>query len=77
VRTEYAEFQKTKKIEDLLTVKFEVDKFDEALLTQPSLDMSQLEHQKSELEASIAQVCKDFSLVISTERTLTNKVRMF
>jgi len=32
-RSEYAEFQKTKKIEDLLTVKFEVDTFNAEILT--------------------------------------------
>lgn len=77
VRTEYAEFQKTKKIEDLITVKFEVDQFNAELLTRPSLDIKELESHKATLETRISQVCQDFSLVISTERTLTDKVRMF
>lgn len=77
VQSEFSEFQKTKKIEDLLTVKFEVDQFNAELLTQPTLDLQMLETQKSELEAQVSRVCRDFSLVISTERTLADKVRMF
>ena len=77
VKSEFAEFQKTKKIEDLLTVRFEVDQFNAEFLTSPTLDMQELETQKSELESRVSQVCQDFSLVISTERTLTDKVRMF
>ena len=77
VQSEFSEFQKTKKIEDLLTVKFEVDQFNAEMLTSPTLDMQQLETTKSELESQVSRVCRDFSLVISTERTLTDKVRMF
>ena len=43
MKSEFAEFQKTKKIEDLLTVRFEVDQFNAELLTQPTLDMQELE----------------------------------
>ena len=39
VQSEFSEFQKTKKIEDLLTVKFEVDQFNAEMLTQPTLDI--------------------------------------
>lgn len=47
------------------------------MLTQSTLDIQGLEIQKSDLEARVSRVCRDFSLVISTERTLTDKVRMF
>ena len=53
VRSEYAEFQKTKKIEDLITVKFEVDQFNAALLTRPELDMRELESHKATLETRV------------------------
>ena len=43
MKSEYEEFQKTKKIEDLLTVRFEVDQFNADFLTQPTLDMQELE----------------------------------
>lgn len=39
MQSEFSEFQKTKKIEDLLTVKFEVDQFNAEMLTQPTLDI--------------------------------------
>ena len=57
VRSEYAEFQKTKKIEDLITVKFEVDQFNAALLTRPELDMRELESHKATLETRVQRVC--------------------
>ena len=36
-----------------------------------------METTKSDLESQVSRVCHDFSLVISTEKTLTDKVRMF
>ena len=77
MHTEFTEYQKTKKIEDLLTVKFEVDQFNTEMLAQPNLDLQELETQKSELESQVSRVCRDFGIVISTERTLADKVKAF
>lgn len=50
-RQEFADFQKTKKIEDLLTVKFEVDQISPEMLAKPEMDLQTLENTKSELES--------------------------
>ena len=43
VRDEYKDFQDQKKIEDLLTVKFDVESFNEEMLTKPQIDLQALE----------------------------------
>ena len=41
------------------------------------MDLQALENTKSELESQVTRVCQSFNLVISTEKTLAEKVRMF
>lgn len=54
VRSEYAEFQKTKKIEDLITVKFEVDSLNTEFLASAELDIGELESHKATIETRIS-----------------------
>ena len=39
IRDEYKNYQDQKKIEDLLTVKFDVESFNEEMLTKPEIDL--------------------------------------
>ena len=47
------------------------------MLSQESVGIDRLESEKSELEARISRVSQDLNLVLSTEKTLAVKVKMF
>ena len=54
-----------------------MDQIDGGKLSQTEDGLQQLEQHKSELEARISQVTKDLNVVISTEKTLAEKVKQF
>ena len=74
VRDEYKDFQDQKKIEDLLTVKFDVEAFNEEMLSKPSVNLEVLEQHKSELEEKVMKFSENLNLVLCNEKTLTYKV---
>ena len=55
--------------------KLEVDQIDKDMLPDSESNMQNIEKHKSELEARISQVTKDLNVVISTEKTLAEKVK--
>ena len=59
----------------MITVKLEVDQIDKDMLADSESNMQNIEKHKSELEARISQVTKDLNVVISTEKTLAEKVK--
>ena len=59
----------------MITVKLEVDQIDKDMLPDSESNMQNIEKHKSELEARISQVTKDLNVVISTEKTLAEKVK--
>ena len=77
VETAYSEYQKQKKIEDLLTVRFDILSLDEQKLLDPKFDMQGLENEKSLLEDKIGNISTEFGIVISVEKKLSEKVKLF
>ena len=53
-KLELKEFQDQKKIEDMITVKLEVDQIGSDMLNESGADVQKIEQHKSELEARIS-----------------------
>ena len=74
VRGEYKEFQDQKKIEDLLTVKFDVEAFNDEMLSKPSVNLEVLEQHKSELEEKVMKFAEHVNITLCSEKNLAHKV---
>ena len=61
----------------MLTVKFDVESFNEEMLSEPSVNLEKLEQAKSEIEERVMKVSKDLNLVLCNEKTLAYKVKLF
>ena len=61
----------------MLTVKFDVEAFNEEMLTKPEINLEELEQHKSELEERVMKFSKNLNLVLCNEKTLAHKVKLF
>ena len=77
VKGEYKDFQDKKKVEDLLTVKLEIESYSQEMLAKEDVDIEKIEKEKIDLETRVGLLSKDLNLVISTEKSLAEKVKAF
>ena len=77
MKGEYKDFQDKKKVEDLLTVKLEIESYSQEMLAKEDVDIDKIEKEKIDLETRVGLLSKDLNLVISTEKSLAEKVKAF
>ena len=58
-------------------MRFDILSLDEQKLVDPKLNMQELENEKSVLEDRIGKISDEFGIVISVEKKLAEKVKLF
>ena len=58
----------------MLTVKFDVEAFNDEMLSKPSVNLEVLEQHKSELEEKVMKFAENLNITLCNEKSLAHKV---